>query len=99
MTVSVARGQITPSNGPEISIAATATFQTAPAVAPDGSGGVIIAWQKARADGWDIFARHLRAFGTQDIDLLEDEEVDLGGGRTPRAQSEQQKECRLALLC
>jgi|GEM_PF-3729649 len=61
LTVSVAWGQITPSPGPEISVAATATFQTAPAVAPDGSGGVTIVWQKLTANGWDIFARQYKS--------------------------------------
>lgn len=61
LAASGAQGQITPSNGPEIQVAATAAFQVAPAVAPDGSGGVTVVWQKLTASGWDIFARQYKS--------------------------------------
>jgi hypothetical protein len=57
LTASAALGQITPASGPEIQVAGTAAFQSAPAVAPDGTGGVIAVWQKLTPGGWSIFAR------------------------------------------
>jgi hypothetical protein len=59
-----ALGQVIP--GPsEVQVAATATFQAAPAVAWESGGDFVIAWQKqSAAGGWDVFARQYGAGGT-----------------------------------
>jgi hypothetical protein len=62
LAASTALAQITSASGPEIEVAATATFQSAPAVAPDGAGGVIAVWQKmTTTGGWDIFAQQYKS--------------------------------------
>jgi hypothetical protein len=61
LAASAAVAQITPASGPEMEVAATAVFQSAPAVAPDGAGGVIMVWQKMTTNGWDIFAQQYKS--------------------------------------
>jgi hypothetical protein len=52
-----ARAQVAPT-GSEIQVAATATFQSAPAVAADPIGDFVAVWQELAANGsWNIFAR------------------------------------------
>jgi hypothetical protein len=46
-----------------VTVSSQAEHQQAPALAPDGSGGAIIAWEDRRSGGWDIFAQRLDASG------------------------------------
>jgi hypothetical protein len=50
--------------GSEIQVAASATYQVAPAIASDAAGTVYtVVWQKQIADGWDIYARQYTPSG------------------------------------
>ena len=55
-----------PANGRALCSAAGA--QEAPAIAPDGLGGAIVAWMDARSEatGFDVFAQHVLASGVVD---------------------------------
>jgi hypothetical protein len=67
--------QLTPTGGPDVQVASTATFQSAPALAVDAAGTALVAvWQRQSAAGdWDIFGRryqfdaagHLAALGSE----------------------------------
>src|SRR5262245_7402085 len=46
-----------------LGIATSAAAQTAPLVAPDGSGGVFVAWQQAGVGGDDLYLQHVGAGG------------------------------------
>jgi len=62
-TASAVCGQILPS-GTEIQVAASATYQAAPAVTSDAGGNVFTAvWQKQAGGAWDIYARQYTASG------------------------------------
>lgn len=58
---SAALGQINPASGPDVQVAASATFQAAPAVASDAAGNaLVVVWQRQGAGGWDVYARRYR---------------------------------------
>jgi hypothetical protein len=61
LTATAALGQITPASSQEIQVAATAAFQSAPAVAADAAGvSLVVVWQRQAAGGWDLFGRQYR---------------------------------------
>jgi len=63
LNASVVCGQILPS-GAEIQVAASATYQAAPAVTSDAGGNVFTAvWQKQAGGTWDIYARQYSSAG------------------------------------
>jgi hypothetical protein len=51
-----------PSGG--LAIAHAPGDQTLPSIVADGAGGLFLAWQDARAGGWDVYAQHVDASGT-----------------------------------
>ncbi len=46
-----------------VEVCSEVNHQQAPALAPDGSGGAIIAWEDDRNDNYDIYAQRLNASG------------------------------------
>jgi hypothetical protein len=51
-------------NSNDVSLAAPAATQTQPSLAPDGSGGAIVAWLDLRANEADVYAQRVGASGT-----------------------------------
>ncbi len=47
-----------------VAVGAASGNQTSPCMAPDGSGGALIAWQDGRSGNWDIYAQCLDRLGT-----------------------------------
>lgn len=52
--------------GPQgVAVATTPGFQTDPAVAPDGAGGLVVVWKDARASAPGLYAQHVSAAGVR----------------------------------
>src|SRR5262249_12865112 len=62
---STAPGLWVPANG--VAVAATGAVQTEPAIAPDGSSGVFIAWRDERDDLGNIYLQHVLSSGSPAI--------------------------------